>query len=283
MTPSVPVNQTPSVPVQVADFKAHLTELGLAEATIRAYGSDIRSLLDYLPPLLGGEEWHRLVRQHVNNLRDEGKSPASVTRAMTAIRAYRIYLSLEGVYHQDPFVGYRGPRRKRATPHPLPGGKSDVEAMLRACHRPSHRLLVALCGLAGLRVAEARSVTPRSLLERPDGWWLSILGKGGVYREVPVSDELLQIILMSVDPHHPPDALYVDLSDRGARKAITDVGERAGISREVASHDLRHTFGSDVYARTKDLRVTQELLGHASSSTTEVYTGVSQSAMRNAL
>jgi len=271
---------------QIEPWGNNLAQFGRSPNTVTAYMGDMNKLVDWyhdhqLDPF---PEFSDLAAAYVT-MNKAGMANASVVRSMSAVRSFRTYCEANTDLELDePFVGYKTPARYRPTAHPLPRGMLDVDAMVDSAWRPHHKILVGLCGYAGLRITEARSVTPRSLMQDADGdWWLTIWGKGGVYREVPVSDKLLYILdtfaVRSLADE--PDTPYVATKDRGARSAITDIGARAGVSRKVSSHDLRHTFGTDIYNRTKDLRVTQELMGHSSSQTTEGYTGVAQ-AQKNA-
>lgn len=264
-------------------FEAHLLTQGRSPATARAYVADIRKFVDATDATVATYDTD--AKSFVNGLRTNPSvtTPVgSILRYMSAIRSFQRYLLSLGMAVAEPFEGYRGPKPVRASAHPLPGMMVDVDAMVKAAWRPHHKVLIGLCGYAGLRVTEARSVTPRSLMRDHEGhWWLTVTGKGGAYREVPVADELFALL----DDNAPedPDTPFVPVGDRQARKAITEVAKRAGVTRGVSSHDLRHTFGTEIYSKTKDLRVTQELLGHASSQTTEGYTGVNAEAKRSAV
>ena len=125
------------------------------------------------------------------------------------------------------------------------------------------------------RIHEALEARPEDLYQDENGsWWIQIMGKGGVERHVPVSDAL-KAVLDSVAV--APEIRYArNLADRSARQAITNAGKRAKVSRPVSSHDLRMTFGTVIYNQTLDLRLTQELLGHASAMTTQLYTRISE-------
>jgi site-specific recombinase XerD len=267
------------------EFYDYIVSQGRSEKTALAYASDMRKFLNWTGSTgIDLSTYDTQTKAFINELRQSpNASRSSVIRYMSSLRAYREFLASQGADVPVPFVGYKAPTPYRLGAHPLPGGTADVHAMVEAATKLEHKLLIALCGFAGLRVSEARTITPRSVIRDEQGYlWLSVLGKGDKYREVPVSDDL-RVILVPAMSKREPDEPFVRLQDRGARKAITMIGIRAGISRTVSSHDLRHTFGSDIYNKTKDLRVTQELLGHASSSTTEGYTGISQEAMRKAV
>ena len=269
----------------IEPFHAELVATGRSTATARSYASDARKFCAWVdetpPPSEGVDDYGHRATAFVQELRVGGAPASSVLRYMASLRAFYRYLEpLTPV--TPPFVGYRSPKPGRPVAHPLPNLKVDVDSMVLAAWRPHHKMLIGLCGYAGLRVSEARSMTPRSLIQDENGnHWLAVHGKGGTYREVPVTQELLAI-LRSV-PVNNPDQPDVPIADRTARKVISDIAKRAEISRDVSSHDLRHTFGSEIYNKTKDLRVTQELLGHQSSQTTEGYTGVDAEAKRQAV
>lgn len=271
---------------QPTDFKAYLLRQGRSENTATAYASDVRKFQTWVAETYAqgeGPEYGETCETFITSLRSTSASNASILRYMSALRHhYKFLVATEPHPVTEPFTDYKGPRAQRATAHPLPGMMDDVHAMLKSAWRPQHEMLIALCGYAGCRVTEARSITPRSIMTDAQGFhWLTIVGKGGAYREVPIMDELFDLL----SDHQPegPDTPYVGISDRAARNAITVIGERAGVARSVASHDLRHTFGSWIYGKTKDLRMTQELLGHADSKTTQGYTHVEQDAKREAM
>jgi site-specific recombinase XerD len=155
--------------------------------------------------------------------------------------------------------------------------------MIAAARNPKQGSLVALCGLCGLRIAESLSVRP-SHFNFTD-LTLSVRGKGDVTRIIPVSDEAWEVLFPAVSQafitgDNPP---IIDFKDRFARSLITKLGERAGLSRRVASHDLRATFATAVYNATLDQRLVQELLGHASGNTTEIYIEVALKSKKAAV
>jgi site-specific recombinase XerD len=269
-------------------FHDSLLAAGRSTATASAYASDVTKFFQWLdlagkPPM--EDSFGVDANEFITECRKPGlwaASNGSILRYMSALRAFHRFLIASGIRATIPFVNYRAPKQHRASAHPLPGMMVDVDAMIKASWRPHHRVLIGLCGYAGLRVSEARSITPRSILTDHDGnAWLAVYGKGGTYREVPVADELLTLLVDNAPAD--PDTPYVQVGDRSARKAITQIAKRAGITRGVSSHDLRHTFGTEVYSKTKDLRVTQELLGHSSSHTTEGYTGITEDSKRAAV
>lgn len=196
-------------------------------------------------------------------------------RRLTSLKA------LGRSYKMLVLVDYKAPTPARADPHPLPGGQTDLVNMLDSCDSEEHKLLIALCGLVGCRVQEARNALPTDIdyAKRK----LRIYGKGNKERIVPISDAAWEIILpiAVMSMRHPGDPM-ISMGDRSARDVITRIGARAGVSRRVSSHDLRATFATLAYRQTKDIRAVQYLLGHASSKQTEVYIEVDTESMSKA-
>lgn len=205
----------------------------------------------------------------------------TLQRRLVAFRSW-------ATFHGAPsgFLGaYRTPSPDRPLPHPLPEGINGVRAMLDVAIKPKHKALIALCGLMGLRVSEAVSVRPKDfdLTGKFDDWTLSIIGKGSKQRIIPVELSTWTYLQEAHDLAFFNHTTLVDRSESGARKIVTRLAVRAGISRRVASHDLRATLATTALDNTKDLRAVQQILGHASVTTTQIYTDVSQKNMRTAL
>jgi integrase/recombinase XerD len=238
----------------LADFGHTLTAEGLSHNTRRAYMADIDGYLQWAET----DEPERIrASEYLNWLRTKRFSNATINRKAAALRKF----------HGDVLQKYKLPPAPDGEPHPLPELMKDVRKML-AASEGEVRLAIALMGFAGLRVSEARQLDWSDI----DDEEIVVYGKGSKIRRVPLAPELRFVI-----DHHESDTL-ITMTDRGIRRAVTVAGERALIERPVASHDLRMTFGTVVYNYCKDLRVVQELLGHASSKTTERYTGVAQAA-----
>lgn len=204
-------------------------------------------------------------------------APKTTQRRVTSLKAFAKWAGWGKVLEE-----YRSPTALRGEPHPIPEGIPGLERMIAATKRDNQKALIALCGLCGCRVAEALAAKPShfDIRERT----LTIRGKGDKTRIVPVSERAWEVIFPAFTVAFlAGDKEIVGLQDRFARRIITDLGKRAGLRRHISSHDLRATFGTAVYDKTHDLRVTQELLGHSSSTTTELYTLVRSDTMRKAV
>lgn len=265
---------------EIDDFRLALKREGKSDKTVDSYCSDAALFLNWCVngDRLGDTSVEKLAPDYLNKNRDNGYSNASICRHRSSLRAY-FRLCREG---SDPLATYKPPPPAPGEPHPLPGLMDDVRKML-AVSKGAHKVAIALQGFAGLRIDEVRSVTLGSL--DIDFTNLQVRGKGNKIRNVPIAPELKVILTDWVGDWtvFPTDRPLVPMTDRGIRAAITRAGERAEIARPVSSHDLRMTFGTVVYDKTKDLRTTQELLGHASPNTTVRYTGISEEAKREAV
>lgn len=254
---------------------------GAPNNTVRALRSDLAGLLEFYVGSPGAQsdrlipaaafdataaEYLTAARPHV--------APATLRRRLATFRAFARH---QGRHNILP--DYRSPKLGKPEPHPLPEGIAGVARMLTFCTESQERAVVALCGLCGLRVSEACAVVPNDF--NLNIMTLTVRGKGDKTRVIPVSDEAWMQLAW---PHRTATLMsrtLVGWQQRFARQVIRRIGV-ASLGHPVASHDLRATFATAAYEKTKDLRTVQELMGHADSKTTEVYTGVSMEAMRKA-
>lgn len=252
-----------------------LSVKGKSSNTVRAYRADLMGLLRSLPAEQDYPDLETLTAGYLTRNKPTW-AVATMARKLAAFRAY-------GAYMGDPtfLADYKAPSVPGGIAHPIAGGVPAVREMISEARKPHHKHLLVLCGLMGLRVTEARSVRPKDFEFKADGIYLRVRGKGEKTRVLPVPDEvaayLAQAILLTES-----DRPLVPIGDRAARSAVSRLGKRADLGK-VASHDLRMTVGTAAYEATGDLRATQELLGHASSQTTEGYTGVKMDTLRKAL
>jgi site-specific recombinase XerD len=177
---------------------------------------------------------------------------------------------------------YSAPTAARSIPHPIPEGIPGVYRLIEVASNERQKAMIALCGLQGLRIAEALATRPSDF--DLNEMCLTVRGKGDKTRVIPVSSNSWNILAVPVTRAFVEgDREVVGLRDRFARRVVTRLGEKAGLRRAISSHDLRSTFATEVYNKTQDIRLVQELLGHASVTTTEVYTLVGLDNMRKAI
>lgn len=251
----------------IDSFRSSLRGKGKSEQTVKAYASDLRVLLKELEVTeISAQEFEEV---GMNWLTANRKIVAAKTtgRRLTSLKQFARWAGWPITFEE-----YSAPTPLKGQPHPLPEGIAGVKKMIACANNERHAALVALCGLCGLRIAEALAVKPADFDLHT--MMLTVYGKGEKARLVPVSNIAWEILQIPVTRAYVNGGgQVVDLKDRFARALITRLGERAGLRRHVASHDLRATFATEVYDRTLDQRLVQELLGHASGVTTELYIG----------
>jgi integrase/recombinase XerC len=261
--------------------------------TLRAYGDDIARFLGFLQDHLGGAVDERAlatlstadIRAFLTVRRGEGLGPRGVQRALAAIRGFFRYLAREDIADNPAPRAIRSPRVPRTLPRPLSeadAARTLEEAGTREIEWLAARdvaLLTLLYGL-GLRISEALSLKRG---EVPLSKALSITGKGGKTRVVPV----LPVVSDAVETYAKKipfigakDApLFLSrrnkpMSAREAQALMQTLRSRLGLPERATPHALRHSFATHLLAGGGDLRSVQELLGHASLSTTQTYTAI---------
>ncbi|MGE0342593.1 MAG: tyrosine-type recombinase/integrase [Porticoccaceae bacterium] len=272
-------------------FLLSLLVNGASANTTRAYRSDLMGFLDWAiklgaTPVTSWRATEELAATYLNLKRPTWK-PRTTLRKLSALRTWADF------HGQGEFLArYKGPTPGALQPHPIAEGIAGVEAMInsvskvhdgRRTEENHHRALIALTGLMGLRVEEAVTVTAGDV--DLNEMSLTVRGKGDKTRIVPITEKAWGILRPSYERASVAlsDRRLVLLTNGGARASLRRHGERAGLSRPVASHDMRMTAGTAMYAQTGDIRATQENLGHASVETTVGYTGVALAARRAAM
>jgi integrase/recombinase XerC len=286
----------------LAAFLDHLTrERRMAVKTVEAYGSDLRFFLAFLRLHMGAEPSPKMlaevrardIRAYLAERRREGLSDASVARILSSIKA--LYRWLDRAHQiNNAEVGYlQGPRRPQRLPRPVSiDAASDLIA--EAENEPEQEpwigardaAVLSLLYGGGLRISEALSLTGAHL---PAPERLRVNGKGGKVRIVPLIPAVRDAINLYTDIC--PYALTREGPlFRGAKggplnpRLIQGLMQRMrvylGLPDTATPHALRHAFATHLLANGADLRSIQTLLGHASLSTTQVYTGIDSSRLR---
>lgn len=277
-------------------------ERGLAENTVVAYRRDLETYATYLeergiddPAAVTGEDVETFLawlRTRTSPTTGERYAPATVARRVVAVRGFHAFLAAEGLAPGDPAEDVPTPATGRRLPRPL--SQHDVERLLAVpggddpAGLRDRALLEVLYG-AGLRVSELVGIDLDDL-DRVDRL-VRVRGKGDRERLVPyggAADEALDAWLVRGRPALTPrsPAVFVNLrggrlTRQGAHMLVTRHAETAGIAEEVTPHTLRHSFATHLLDGGADIRAVQELLGHASVTTTQIYTEVSRRRLRD--
>ena len=266
-------------------------ERRLSPHTLRAYGDDADRFFDFLVDHLAGpvneKALARLspadIRAFITRRRNEGLGPRGVQRALAAVRSFFRHLTREGILDNAAARAVKTPRIPRTLPRPL--SETDAARVLEEAAGEKIEWLgtrnVALLSLlygAGLRISEALALRRG---DAPLGDMLTVLGKGRKERVVP----LLPVVREAVAAYEKaiPFAgareapLFLSrrglaMSAREAQSLMQQLRGRLGLSERATPHALRHSFATHLLAGGSDLRSVQELLGHASLSSTQIYT-----------
>jgi integrase/recombinase XerD len=286
------------LPLEVEDFLSWLSsERGRARTTIDAYRRDLAGYCAWLrarqldPLSVGGES----LVEFVAGRRADGAATATVARQLAAIRTLHRHLATEQLRSDDPSAALEGVRVPLGIPKPL--SEDDVGALLGAVVGTGpidrrDRALLELLYATGARISEAVGLSIGDI--DFDERLVRLFGKGSKERIVPYGgaaatalDEWFapdgRAALAPSQWRRRDDAEAVFLNARGGRlsrqaawMAVRKYGDRAGITAPLSPHVLRHSCATHLLDHGADLRIVQELLGHASISTTQVYTKVSQ-------
>ena len=277
----------------------------LAPLTIRAYLDDTIHFLNFLkdhlgraPSLedLGGLDL-RDFRSWLAHRHGKGFSPSASARAVSALRAFFAYLRHEGLCDNDAIALLKTPKRAATLPRPLsePAAARLIEAGGTAAPDwVEARDLAAIMLLygAGLRIGEALALScadiPAASGQAGAMTNLRLRGKGGRERIVPLLPAVMEAISryrrLCPWPETPERALFLGVRGKRLRpeilqKTVRGLRRALGLPESVTPHALRHSFASHLLAASGDLRAVQELLGHASLSSTQRYTDVDTAAL----
>ncbi|OKO83818.1 tyrosine recombinase XerC [Bradyrhizobium sp. AS23.2] len=290
----------PSIAQEMARWLSHLgAERRLSPKTLEAYGRDLRQCLDFL-----SNHWGERVtltrfaaleatdiRAFMAMRRADDIAGRSLMRALAGLRSFGRFLEREGKGKVGALSAIRAPKVAKSLPKPLPmaSAKRLADADERAGEERETWILardaavMALLYGSGLRISEALGLKRREVPRPGEGDVLVVTGKGNKTRMVPVLQNVLALVqeYVAMCPHAlPPEGpIFVGarggpLSPRIIQLAMERLRGALGLPDSATPHALRHSFATHLLSRGGDLRAIQELLGHSSLSTTQVYTGI---------
>jgi len=279
-------------PQQVmADFLVHLgAELQVSRNTVAAYRNDLERLLKGAVALPDRVQ----IDRHLGDLFTT-HAPASVARAAAAIRGFFRFLYAEGLTSDDVTDGLLGARLEQKLPKVL--SRRHVERLLRAERGGDlgvrDAAILHVLYATGCRVSEVTGLRTTSVVE--EHRMLRAFGKGNKERLVPIADEALKRLQRYRDEvrprlrqralRDPGDVLFLSRTGRPLDRVriyqlVRRAADAAGLEVACSPHALRHSFATHLVAGGADLRSVQEMLGHASLQTTQVYTHVDHDRLR---
>lgn len=294
----------------IAELEAFMESLkyerNFSEHTIRNYGVDISDYLRWAQRS-NLDAFHlsrRQARRYLGELDSAAYKRSTVNRRLSAVKGFFQWLKLTGVVEQDPFSGLSGPKCASRLPKAI--NQSDMERLLSVhadaldsleagskeyAQEARDQALLELIYAAGLRISEASSLSLKNVDLK--SCQVKVFGKGSKERIVPIHDQAVRFISLylqngreALSTSESPSNLF--LSSRGKvyspdciRRMFKQTLVKAGLDPTLSPHALRHSFATDVLVGGADLRSVQEMLGHSSLSTTQIYTHISDERLKD--
>ncbi len=283
-------------------FKAYLRlERSLSENSVEAYLRDITHLTEFLliinQPKSPGEIVLKDLQSFVKWIGELGMTATSQARIISGIRGFYKYCLIEQICTLDPSVLLEAPKTKRSLPDTL--SFDEIENMIAQIDLSSaeggrNKAIIETMYSCGLRVSELVNLKISGLYL--DVGFIRVTGKGDKERLVPIGTDAIKYINIykeSIRSHQPIQPKFEDilfLNRRGKNLTrvmifyiIKDLAKKAGITKTISPHTLRHSFATHLVEGGADLRAVQEMLGHESITTTEIYTHLDRDFLRDTL
>jgi integrase/recombinase XerD len=277
-------------------FEMLLAERGAAKNTIEAYRRDLVAVAEYLLPQALDTITSVGLTDYLSSIAEEGMSPRTSSRRLSALRQYFGFLVQEGIRTDNPTIKIDRPKLGRPLPKYLT--EFEVDALLTAARLQRGRhgrrltLIVELLYATGLRISELVTL-PASAAKAQDA--LIIYGKGGKERLVPLGRQAISAMQSYEKDRNsfymsqgdspwlfPSRGKGGHISRRRVGQMLDELAVEAGIEvQKVSPHVLRHAFATHLLHNGADLRTVQELLGHEDLSTTEIYTHILDERMKS--
>lgn len=282
-------------------FRAYLLlEKSLSGHSIDAYIRDVGKLLEFVlikkidltPDKLNGDHLTSFV-YYINDL---GLEPKSQARIISGIRAFYRYLLLEDIIDDDPSALLESPKLRRTLPDVL--SYEEIDLILSSIdmsqpHSQRNRAMLETLYACGLRVSELTTLRLSDYF--PEQGFVKVIGKNNKERLVPIGDSAIKHInlYLETERKHLPviargseDVLFLNRRGKGLTRVmvftlIKNFTALAGIQKTVSPHTFRHSFATHLVEGGADLRAVQEMLGHESILTTEIYTHVDKKYLRD--
>ncbi|MCB7069172.1 site-specific tyrosine recombinase XerD [Caldibacillus sp. 210928-DFI.2.22] len=282
------------------DFLHYLiVEKGLAENTIQSYRRDISAYLIFIETKLQITDINHVTRVHIMQflscLKDEGKSARTIARHIASIRSFHHFLILDKIVDHDPTVHIETPHPELKLPKVL--NTDEVDTLLNTPDLTTtlglrDKAMLELMYATGMRVSELVNLNINDV--HLSLGFVRCLGKGNKERIIPIgkmATEALKEYLEKARPKlinqkNKTDSLFMNhhgqrLSRQGFWKILKQIAVKAGIEKELTPHTLRHSFATHLLENGADLRSVQELLGHSDISTTQIYTHVTKTRLKD--
>jgi integrase/recombinase XerD len=282
-------------------FETYLTlEKGLSKNSIEAYTRDLSKLSDYFTnanPVKPLAVQYPDLAKFVQHCSETGILPRTRARLISGIKAFFLYLIMEDLRADNPAELLESPRLPQKLPDTL--SKEEIDSILKSVDLSTpqgtrDRAILEVLYASGLRVSELTDLRISGIYEKEG--FLRVIGKGNKERLVPIGKEALKHIKIykeEVRVHQNvskecSDILFLNRRGTGLSRVsifnmVKNQVEKAGIRKTVSPHTFRHSFATHLVENGADLRAVQEMLGHESITTTEIYTHLDRSYLRDTL
>ncbi len=286
----------------IKGFQTYLKlEKGLSGNSVEAYSRDIEKLQQYaesLPAQLKPDAFTlNDLRNFIMWVNELGMLPSSQARVLSGVKSFYKYLLIEDIIKNDPAELLESPKKQRKLPTVL--SIQDIERLLSAIDlsKPEgqrNKAILEVLYSCGLRVSELTELKLSNLYL--DIEFVKVLGKGSKERLVPIGGEAIKALKLWIEnvrvhvPIKKGEEDMVFLNRRGSRLSrvyvfmlIKQLAEMAGIKKVISPHTLRHSFATHLVEGGADLRAVQEMLGHESITTTEIYTHLDREYLKEVI
>jgi integrase/recombinase XerD len=282
----------------IARFIDYLAvERGLSANTLQSYQRDLCAFAEYLREKHQGRDLTETKQAHIvaylGYLRGLGRANTTVSRNLASIRSFYHFLLKEEVLTADPTVQIETPKVEKRLPKVLT--VDEVERLLQAPDPTTpagarDKAMLELLYATGIRVSELVSIKVADV--NLSAGFLKCMGKGSKERIIPIGEYAQSTLLHYLEfgrnkllRDEDPQALFLNhhgtqMSRQGFWKILKKYAVAAGIHKHITPHTLRHSFATHLLERGADLRAVQEMLGHADISTTQIYTHVTRTRLK---
>jgi integrase/recombinase XerD len=276
-------------------------EQSLSDNSVEAYMHDIELLMQYLESINHSKLLKDINQENIENflayLYDLGLSANSQARILSGIKKFYAYLLQEKLVTENPTQLISSPSIGRHIPDVLSYEEicsliDSIDLSLPFGHR--NKAIIEIMYGCGLRVSEVTSLKISNIYIEDE--FIRIFGKGDKERLIPISQSIIKTLNLYIDgerkfqninPKHT-DTLFINRRGSGLSRQmvfliIKDLAEKAGIKKNIGPHTIRHSFATHLLEGGADLRAVQQMLGHSSISTTEIYTHISDQYLREVI
>ncbi len=268
---------------ELENFTLYLEiERNLSPHTIKAYSCDLRDFLEH-----SGNNFctftYKNIRSYIAQIQNKNYTKTTVARKIAAIKAFYRYLYREKLVEVNPAANIRAPKKIKTLPEFLT--ENEIKIIMEQAANLRDRSILELLYASGMRISELCGLNFENL--NLDENEITVFGKGGKERIVLVSNRARDYVLEYTKDFKKSPASPVfrsvnnnRLQPRQVHRIIKTAVQKSGLTKKVSPHTFRHTFATRLLEKGADLRVVQELLGHASISNTQIYTHVTVERLR---